>query len=811
MATQKNTYSSFLSDRPVGVTNDLLWHRPKRLKQTEPWPGDVISGKLDDFANSIVSPLLDKTQHSTELSSSLTFAINGKWGAGKSSALKMIKEKARDLLAGSKKISPDHLKFCEYMATRYEAHSYDARVTLALQIITALAGSTQKAAEEFLPEALGVTQLGQLLPQGWSEAESRNSVVLERVAATLSELIDFDSIVKKHLQEEDGTPRVLVVLVDDLDRCKVEFRWRLLDAIQQLSDIPNLFFVLAVDLDRLREAVEQTGDGVDDPDFALEKYIQGSVTLPDMDREGFKSFVERLLQEFSAKDPAARTIVENVQFLQNGLKEVTPRSVKRCINTIRSDLRRQVSGEVSDEERQQYLKERMLEYTWPAFHRKYFRPAKFPATIDEERLRRAFGTLETACMELAHNRDEMLFNFTLKRISETYHLEWEALDRRLISFLGIPPYWFTSTEKPLSVFSQLEPEWPPVKAQNQPPKEPTIPVLEDPTDEFTRLYLRGEIAEANGNREETLRYAQDIYDLITQHRSYFQSQHADSVGNVAINAERFNDINLAASLYELALELNPQHSNNMQNYADLIVMRPVPSRYDRAKELIERLKRPPHAQHRLERTLSLEAHLKAAMGGEPARIGSGELEKLIVDFLEGPTQRKFVGLMSLLTEIQDYADMDPISHAFFQAATTDEDRYLAIRAFADGLAPSKVSHYEALAMDIYRHLLSTTLSSGAMAERPQVQHNLATLLYRHDYDDEAGRLWFEAYNSVPKNGAIQRAYELYLLRAGRPDLANDVAEGKPLKEMALQEGTKPIPRQFFDADIDRWWEPPILP
>jgi tetratricopeptide (TPR) repeat protein len=615
--------------------------------------------------------------------------------------------------------------------------------------------------------------------------------------------------VKKHLQDEEGTPRVLVVLVDDLDRCKLEFRWRLLDAIQQLSDIPNLFFVLAVDLERLREAVEQTGDVVD-PDFALEKYIQHSVTLPDMDREGFKSFVERLLQESSGKDPAARTIVENVQFLQNGLKELTPRSVKRCINTILFDLRRQVSGGVSNEERQQYLKERMLEYTWPAFHRKYFRLAKFPATIDEERLRRAFGTLETACMELAHTRDEVLFNFTLKRISETLHLEWESLDRRLISFLGIPPYWFTSIEKPLSVFSQLEPEWAPVKAPSQPQREIPVPVLEDPTEEFTKLYLRGEIAEANGNREETLRYAQAVYDLITQHRSYFQSQHADSVGNIAINAERFNDIALAARLYELALELNPEHSNNMQNYVDLIVMRPVPSRYDRAKELIERLKRPRHAQHRLERTLSLEAHLKAVMGEEPARIGAGELERLIVDFLAGPTQRKFVGLMSLLTEIQDYADMDPIAHAFFLAATTDEDRYLAVRAFADGLAPAKDTRYELLAMDIYRYLLGTTLSTGAMAEHPQVEHNLATLLYRHDYDDEAGRLWFEAYSSVPKNGAIQRAYELYLLRAGRPDLANDVAEGKPLKEMKLQEGTKPIPRQFFDEDIERWWEVPLL-
>lgn len=71
-------------------------------------------------------------------------------------------------------------------------------------------------------------------------------------------------------------------------------------------------------------------------------------------------------------------------------------------------------------------------------------------------------------------------------------------------------------------------------------------------------------------------------------------------------------------------------------------------------------------------------------------------------------------------------------------------------------------------MDMYRYLLTSDRFTGPEfeADAADAQHNYATLLYKHDFDDEAGRLWFQAYKRNPLDASIRRAYGMYLLRAG---------------------------------------------
>ncbi len=57
---------------------------------------------------------------------------------------------------------------------------------------------------------------------------------------------------------------------------------QVLNAMQQLSSVKNLFFVLAADEAKLRKCVEEQSERADggDPDFALEKYIQHATWVP---------------------------------------------------------------------------------------------------------------------------------------------------------------------------------------------------------------------------------------------------------------------------------------------------------------------------------------------------------------------------------------------------------------------------------------------------------------------------------------------------------------------------------------------------
>ena len=77
------------------------------------------------------------------------------------------------------------------------------------------------------------------------------------------------------------------------------------------------------------------------------------------------------------------------------------------------------------------------------------------------------------------------------------------------------------------------------------------------------------------------------------------------------------------------------------------------------------------------------------------------------------------------------------------------------------------------------------------------------MLYKADYDDEAGRHYFRAYEQRPNEPFIRNAYSNYLGRARRPDLALKVSRGEPISEMVLIPVDKIIPTNFIDAD--KWW------
>src|SRR5258708_4375303 len=77
----------------------------------------------------------------------------------------------------------------------------------------------------------------------------------------------------------------------------------------------------------------------------------------------------------------------------------------------------------------------------------------------------------------------------------------------------------------------------------------------------------------------------------------------------------------------------------------------------------------------------------------------------------------------------------------------------------------------------------------------QVMSNYAVLLYKHDYDDEAGCLWYRAYAETAGRGhaGLRRAYARYLLDAGRNDLAESVIRGRTIGEPVIQTTRSRLP------------------
>ena len=126
------------------------------------------------------------------------------------------------------------------------------------------------------------------------------------------------------------------------------------------------------------------------------------------------------------------------------------------------------------------------------------------------------------------------------------------------------------------------------------------------------------------------------------------------------------------------------------------------------------------------------------------------------------------------------------------------------RGLADSLAESEEERHEREAMEIYRQFQE----EGVERSEADYLHNYATLLYKHDYDDVAGRYWHRAYGMKPTDPSIRSAYSLYLLRAGRPDLAEQVSQGGKIpEEPLLQPPNKVMPERFFERDPEEFPDP----
>ena len=109
---------------------------------------------------------------------------------------------------------------------------------------------------------------------------------------------------KKSLEEfsserQDG--RSLVVLIDDLDRCRPDFAINMLERVKHIFDVPLLFFVIAINKKEFRNVVKSFY-GCEDGERYLEKFfdlvfhLRNEKTLinSSLDKTEFENFRERI-------------------------------------------------------------------------------------------------------------------------------------------------------------------------------------------------------------------------------------------------------------------------------------------------------------------------------------------------------------------------------------------------------------------------------------------------------------------------------------------------------------------------------------
>ncbi len=273
------------------------------IDENEPFKNDVLNRK--DCAENLTT-LIQSSQ------SPLVLAVNAPWGMGKTTFIKMWQQHLKN---------EGHLTL--YFNTWENDHCEKPIVSFISEIESIISESeisqhekdklsanyknVKSAGKSFLKYA--IPTLVRLASQGLINFDKETDKALDNFAEKLAEnqIKEYQekkesiSSFKKSLQafakevfsREEFSKQPIIIFVDELDRCRPSFAIELLENIKHIFSVPGFVFVLGIDNEQLAHSVKSVyGNGMDSDGY-LRRFFDLDYSLPNPNREEFKSFLYR--------------------------------------------------------------------------------------------------------------------------------------------------------------------------------------------------------------------------------------------------------------------------------------------------------------------------------------------------------------------------------------------------------------------------------------------------------------------------------------------------------------------------------------
>jgi hypothetical protein len=361
------------------------------------------------FASEIVDVVT-----STSSDWSARIGIFGKWGEGKSTVLKfaeqMLKEK-------------DNIVFtfnpwaAQNLAELWE--EFGARFVEALSVARVPFDGAWKASTKAVGKNLGskgVSQFAEAASAVFGKDKLYNSAL-----NILSKWLRYDGDQIRKIRQKLGNRR-LVVLIDDLDRCRPELLPQLLLSLRELLDLPGFTFLLAFDDEIVARALVTENPAWGDGANFLEKILDFRFHLPAITAVQKERFVARAMARYCPFVPA-----EASKAIQDLLPD-NPRKSKALIRSLAA-LQPQIARHDDDE----------LNWTdiWLAQMLRLESYAFFECLLKNDTLDREVGSLYRLLRESNRgklaNEDEK--DRPLKNLIEKVGVKDPVTTRRLIQLI----------------------------------------------------------------------------------------------------------------------------------------------------------------------------------------------------------------------------------------------------------------------------------------------------------------------------------------------------------------------------------------
>lgn len=248
------------------------------------------------------------------------FAINGKWGVGKSFVLNMLEEQLE-------KIQSEETSTDKYMLFHYNCWQYDYYEEPLVAIVASMLDTIDEK-ENLIPSNAKTKIKGFLKAVGSALLTKANEAIEKKTGFNPQEVIDvitdakessaekieeehrydsnfiFKATLKK-LQEtirDLSTDKTVIFVVDELDRCLPEYAIKILERLHHVFvDIPNVQVVLSIDKSQLEHIIKKTFGADTETQKYLSKFINFEVNLDEgsfTDKDEFDNKFAYYLQNF---------------------------------------------------------------------------------------------------------------------------------------------------------------------------------------------------------------------------------------------------------------------------------------------------------------------------------------------------------------------------------------------------------------------------------------------------------------------------------------------------------------------------------
>jgi hypothetical protein len=293
---------------------------PFTLLDDQPYRGTDDPLGFDTIAETLAELIL-RSRSSTPLA----LGIESSWGTGKSTLMMRL----ADVLKRDPNVKTVHFN-------AWTAEPGGALEGLVKSVLDSLDGNILRRAARN-EQLLSWVKIAGLVVADWLRLGSLVNALWREASIDAKARNELREVVLQSVQRwagvsELGPERLLVVFVDDLDRCSPTNVLQVFEAIKLYLDAPGLVFVIGYDRDVVSDAILGAKHFEDDTiSFRyLEKIVQLVYRLPTVSEESAARLLDIYLERSATRDLFDATC-RSLTIEQNARN---PRSIKRFINNF---------------------------------------------------------------------------------------------------------------------------------------------------------------------------------------------------------------------------------------------------------------------------------------------------------------------------------------------------------------------------------------------------------------------------------------------------------------------------------------------